>query len=139
MPRSDELRIVVGFDGSDAARRCLTRARGLHADAATIVVVAVVPDLRSPGLASELSGEPLDTESILAEARELLGGLPVTRIETRVERGDPAVVLTDVAREVGSGLLIVGRRGGDFVTRTLLGSVAERVVQQAPCDVLVVA
>lgn len=139
MPRSDELRIVVGFDGSDAARRCLTRARGLHADAATIVVVAVVPDLRSPGLASELSGEPLDTESILAEARELLGGLPAARIETRVERGDPAVVLIDVAREVGSGLLIVGRRGGDFVTRTLLGSVAERVVQQAPCDVLVVA
>jgi nucleotide-binding universal stress UspA family protein len=35
--------------------------------------------------------------------------------------------------------VIVGRRGGDFVTRTLLGSVAERVVQTAPCDVLVVA
>jgi nucleotide-binding universal stress UspA family protein len=32
----------------------------------------------------------------------------------------------------------VGRRGGDFVARTLLGSVAERIVKQAPCDVLVV-
>jgi nucleotide-binding universal stress UspA family protein len=40
---------------------------------------------------------------------------------------------------VAADLLVVGRRGGDFVARTLLGSVAQRVVQQAPCDVLVVA
>jgi nucleotide-binding universal stress UspA family protein len=53
--------------------------------------------------------------------------------------GDPAVVLVEVAREAAANLLVVGRRGGDFVVRTLLGSVAQRVVQQAPCDVLVVA
>ena len=45
----------------------------------------------------------------------------------------------DVAREVDADLLIVGRKGSDFVARTLLGSVAERVVQQARCDVLVVS
>jgi nucleotide-binding universal stress UspA family protein len=38
-----------------------------------------------------------------------------------------------------AGLLIIGRRGKDFVARTLLGSVATRLVEQAPCDVLVVA
>jgi nucleotide-binding universal stress UspA family protein len=48
-------------------------------------------------------------------------------------------VLIEIAREADADLLIVGRRGSDFVTRTLLGSVAERVVQQAHCDVLVVA
>jgi nucleotide-binding universal stress UspA family protein len=47
--------------------------------------------------------------------------------------------LVDVVREVAADLLVVGRRGDDFVARTLLGSVAQRVVQQAPCDVLVVA
>ena len=51
--------------------------------------------------------------------------------------GDPAVVLVDGARDVGADLLILGRRGGDFVTRTVLGSVAQRVVEQAPCDALV--
>jgi nucleotide-binding universal stress UspA family protein len=35
--------------------------------------------------------------------------------------------------------VIVGRRGNDFVARTLLGSVATRVVEHAPCNVLVVA
>jgi nucleotide-binding universal stress UspA family protein len=48
-------------------------------------------------------------------------------------------VLTDIASEVDAQLVVVGRRGGDFVRRTLLGSVAQRVVQEAPCDVLVVA
>jgi len=42
-------------------------------------------------------------------------------------------------RELEAQLVIVGRRGRDFVARTLLGSVAHRVVENAPCDVLVVA
>ena len=47
------------------------------------------------------------------------------------------MVLVDVAREVSADDVIVGRRGVDFVTRTVLGSVAQRAVEQAPCDVLV--
>jgi nucleotide-binding universal stress UspA family protein len=35
--------------------------------------------------------------------------------------------------------VIVGRRGKDFVARTLFGSVARRVVEQPPCDVLVIS
>jgi nucleotide-binding universal stress UspA family protein len=47
--------------------------------------------------------------------------------------------LVDIAREVAADLLVIGRRGDDFIARTLLGSVAQRAVQHAPCDVLVVA
>ena len=50
-----------------------------------------------------------------------------------------AAVLIQAARDSGAELVVVGRRGGDFVARTLLGSVSQRVVQNAPCDVLVVA
>ena len=57
-------------------------------------------------------------------------------VELREVTGDPAVVLVDIAREVAADLLVIGRRGGDFVARTLLGSVAQRAVQHAPCDVL---
>lgn len=70
---------------------------------------------------------------------EQLAGADGTAIERRAATGDPAVVLVETAREANADLLIVGRRGADFVTRTPLGSVAERVVQQARCDVLVVA
>ena len=129
--------VVVGYDGSDAARRGLERVRKLGPPTVRIVLVAVVSELRSAGLSSQLVDE-LEPRPLLEEARELLTGAEALRIETRAEVGDPAVVLVEIAREVDAELLVVGRRGGDFVARTLLGSVAERIVQQAPCDVLVV-
>jgi nucleotide-binding universal stress UspA family protein len=132
------LTIVVGYDGSDAARRALVRVRDLEPRAARVLLVAVAPDLRSAGLQSQLAGGTFDAARVSEEAFDLLDA-PNASVELRTMTGDPAVVLVEVAREVAANLLVVGRRGGDFVARTLLGSVAERVVQQAPCDVLVAA
>lgn len=133
------LTLVVGYDGSDGSRRALARVRDLTIDYRALVIVAVAPDIRSAGMGVDLAGPKVDTERLLGEARELLDGCEDAAIETRAAVGDPAIVLTDIAREVDAQLVVVGRRGGDFVRRTLLGSVAERVVQEAPCDVLVVA
>jgi nucleotide-binding universal stress UspA family protein len=135
----DATTIVLGYDGSDAARRGLARVGRLALDSVTVVVVSVAPDVRSPALGEPLVGHAGDTRRLLDEARELLGARAGLVVETREATGDPAVVLVDVAREVGAEIVIVGRRGSDFVARTLLGSVAERVVKSAPCDVLVVA
>jgi len=133
------LTIVVGYDGSDAARRALARVRDLEPRAARVLLVAVAPDLRSAGLQSQLAGGTFDAARLTEEAFDLLEAPNDSSVELRTMTGDPAVVLVEVAREVAADLLVVGRRGGDFVVRTLLGSVAQRVVQQAPCDVLVVA
>lgn len=132
------LKLVVGYDGSDAARRALARVREL-VDFQVLVIVAVAPDIRSAGLGAALGGPQIDTERLVAEARDQLGNCQGAAIEARTAVGDPAVVLTDIARELDAQLVIVGRRGRDFVARTLLGSVAHRVVENAPCDVLVVA
>jgi nucleotide-binding universal stress UspA family protein len=137
--RATNLTLVVGYDGSDGSRRALLRVRELAIGYTALVIVAVAPDIRSAGMGADLAGSRVDPERLLDEARQLLEGCDGTAIDTRAAVGDPAVVLTNVAREVGAQLVIVGRRGGDFVTRTLLGSVAQRVVQDAPCDVLVVA
>jgi nucleotide-binding universal stress UspA family protein len=140
-PTSDAdrgLAIVVGYDGSDTARRAVARAREIGPAASHILIVAVVPDIGPAGISAEASTGSLDAERAVAEARELLGAPAGVRIETRIATGDPALVLVDLAREAHARLMIVGRRGGDFVARTLLGSVAQRVVQTAPCDVLVV-
>ena len=139
MSGPEALTIVVGYDGSDAARRGLTRVRDFGERAAHVLVVAVASDLRSAGLGSQLAGGAFDAQQLTEEASHLLGASEGRRVETRTPVGDPAVVLVEAAREVAADLLVVGRRGGDFVARTLLGSVAQRVVQQAPCDVLVVA
>ena len=132
--------IVVGYDGSDAARRGLARVRQLVAEEAKLIVVSVAPNGGSGTIGHEpLLGSDFDAERLLAEAEELLGQTAGATVERRMAAGDPATVLLEVTREVDADLLIVGRRGSDFVTRTLLGSVAQRVVQQARCDVRVVA
>lgn len=46
----EALTIVVGYDGSDAARRALARVRVLGERASKVIVVAVATDLRSEGL-----------------------------------------------------------------------------------------
>ena len=130
--------IVLGYDGSESARRG-ERVRRLAVERPTVVVVAVAPEVRSAGLATELLSRAVDTDLLLAEAGELLATREDAAVQGRSAVGDPAVVLIDVAREVAADLIIVGRCGRDFVARTLHGPVAERVVQLAPCDVLVVA
>ena len=54
-------------------------------------------------------------------------------------KGDPAEELLNVARSVDADRIVIGRRGNNFVARMLMGSVATRVLEHAPCDVLVVA
>jgi nucleotide-binding universal stress UspA family protein len=136
---NEPLTIVVGYDGSHAARRGLGRVRDLGERASKVLVVAVVPALRSAGLATPLADDPLDAQRLLQEAFDMLERPERMHIELREATGDPGVVLVDIAREAAADLLIIGRQGGDFVARTLLGSVAQRAVQHAPCDVLVVA
>lgn len=141
MAREGEaLTIVVGYDGSDAARRGIAHLTRLATPPRKVIVVAVVPEIQSPSLLGEpLAGQDFDAERVLDEAAGLLSDGSGTAIERRAAAGDPASVLVEVTRDVDADLLIVGRRGADFVTRTLLGSVAQRVVEQASCDVLVVA
>jgi nucleotide-binding universal stress UspA family protein len=133
-------RVVVGFDGSEAAIRALGRAADDIEPGGTLTVVTVEPTAHSQGVLSEdlLSASP-DAARLLDEARLSLGVRDDITIEPIVRKGDPAAIVLEAARDAGADLIVIGRRGRDFAARALLGSVAERVVNQAPCDVLVVA
>lgn len=131
--------LVIGYDGSEAAQHALGRIQRWASPEASLIIVAVTPSVASPGLGAELADERLEAEAALQEASELLRDAgQLGPIETRTATGDPAEVLMQIVREVDADLLVVGRRGRDFLSRALLGSVAERVVRSAPCDVLVV-
>jgi nucleotide-binding universal stress UspA family protein len=58
-------------------------------------------------------------------------------VSTRAEEGDPAEALITVARETNAALIVVGARGDDYLARALRGSVGEKLVARAPCDLLV--
>lgn len=118
--------IVVGYDGSEAARRALDRAADLVDGYGSTLAVVSVAD-RDADL----------TERLLGEARERLFARQVSaRYLDPV--GEPADTLVETAGELGADLLVVGRRDHNALRRLALGSVSSRVLHRASCDVLVV-
>jgi nucleotide-binding universal stress UspA family protein len=63
---------------------------------------------------------------------------PGVELQRVLAVGRPAAVLCGAAGELGAALIVVGSHGRRGFERFLLGSVAEAVVRQAPCPVLVV-
>jgi nucleotide-binding universal stress UspA family protein len=59
-------------------------------------------------------------------------------IETLVITGRPASAIVEEASAGRFDLIVMGTHGRTGLTHALLGSVAERVVQKAPCPVLTV-
>jgi nucleotide-binding universal stress UspA family protein len=59
-------------------------------------------------------------------------------VETIVREGYPATAIEEEARDRNADLVVIGTRGHSGLKHLLLGSVAERVVQKAPCPVLAV-
>ena len=119
-------RIIVGFDGTEGARRALDAATQLMGYGSTLTVVRV----RREG-PSDDERDPLDA------ARDLLIERLITaRYEQRV--GDPADEIVGVARDLDADVIVVGRRGPKERNGAGPGSVSADVVRRAGCDVLVV-
>jgi nucleotide-binding universal stress UspA family protein len=112
--------IIVGYDGSEGARRALDRAAELMGYGGSLAVVYVVP---SSGNANGYH--------LLDEARALLNDRLLSA--RTVERfGDPTQELVQAARELHADLLVIG--DGETGPR----SVGTRLIHEAPCDVLIV-
>ena len=56
--------------------------------------------------------------------------------ECVVREGYPATVIEEEAVASGADLIVIGTRGLSGLKHLVLGSIAERVVQRAPCPVL---
>lgn len=73
----------------------------------------------------------------LEKARQMLH-LDVPEAQLRIRVGHPAEEIIREAEEGRYDLIVVGeRQHHDLVSRFLLGSTAERVVQHAPCPVII--
>ncbi len=132
------MKVVVGYDGSDHAKRALERAATLAgADGQFIVVASAEPRVESP-LTEGARLDPSEVEErrrAVADAQAFVGekGMDAQFVEAY---GDPGSAIIDAAE--GADLVVVGSRGLSRIERLLLGSVSTKVVQRAPCDVLVV-
>lgn len=138
------MKILVAHDGSNQADKALEEASRIAlVMAAQITIVTVAPDLC---LSDEVSASDctLITKSLLSEAENLMkkvtDGLVTKGIKADVvvKDGHPAEMIIETAKEVGADLVVIGSHGRHGAERFFLGSVSLKVVEHAPCHVLVI-
>jgi nucleotide-binding universal stress UspA family protein len=132
--------VVVPFDFSEHSELALKRALSLVEKPEQLHVLHVLPFLipTEPGVVWATIDDAHRIQHALETLKEAVDKLSVTGAELEVRLGDPGQVACDRAEELGAELIVVGSHGRTGLTRMLLGSVAERVVRLAHCQVLVV-
>jgi nucleotide-binding universal stress UspA family protein len=138
--------LLVPADGSDAsvaaARLAFRIARAFdgHVDLLYVLDTLLCEELRRfdkrevEEIRQELLEQGRRTLQALADEGERMG----IAVDPDVRRGDPFEEIVAAAREHGCDLVVMGHVGRRPRNKVLLGSVAERVVEFAPCPVMVV-
>jgi nucleotide-binding universal stress UspA family protein len=140
----DELqvrRILCPIDFSDFSRRTAAQAvalaRAFHAE---LHALFVFPVAREGGSAAgRLEAVDAAVRSVVADDLGDLfrpaqtAGVP---LHVSLRAGDPAAEIMAAAQETPADLVVMGTHGRSGVKRWALGSVADRVLRQAPCPVV---
>lgn len=71
----------------------------------------------------------------LEQVRPSNPNIPVSHV---LLEGDPATEITRFAADSGIDVIVIGTHGRTGVEQLVMGSVAEKVMREAPCSVLVV-
>jgi Universal stress protein UspA and related nucleotide-binding proteins len=137
-------KILVPIDGSDAALRAANYARIVaekFESAVTLLHVIEHPGYLSPDTnnlpESVIQDMDKNGEKVLAEALEIFADFD-GRISTKIEYGHAGIKITDLSKEYGYSLIVMGRRGLSGVKQLLIGSVSNYVLHYAKCPTLII-
>jgi len=138
--------LVVSTDGTPFAKRAVEMAfEWARRDHAKIIVVSVV----DTSVLADFVGEPERyREKVMRElehnAEEALARVGKMAAEAGVDaemivrRGRPHVEIVTAAASAEADLIVIGKRSGYRTGRHPIGSVTQRVLEDADCAVLVV-
>ena len=131
--------VVVGVDGSGTAKKAAERARDLaEALGATLHVVSAFDSDRigtfGAGSDQVVVSDADSAENVARLVANSLGG--ATTVTYAAARGKAAEALIQEAERVNAGIIVVGNRRMQGVGR-VLGSIANSVAHNAPCDVYI--
>lgn len=138
-------KILVPIDGSESAKLALDKAiqLGKH-NQSEIYVLSVAPEALMK-ISANLSTIDKDLNKdvynmiteILADASKVLKDYEYN--SSCVYRvGDAANEIVSYSKDIQADLIVMGHRGMGFVSRALLGSVSNKVINSSPVSVLVV-
>lgn len=122
--------IVVAMDGSSASERALDAAVDFARDRPAELVLTYA---RNHGIISEIDRRLAELEGQLRQR-----GLRVSTVVKESFLGEEAVMIAEVARDLGADLIVLGSRGRTPVTGLVLGSVSQRILHETPCPTLIV-
>jgi nucleotide-binding universal stress UspA family protein len=142
-------RILVGYDGSQGAKRALDRAiaeaRTTHSHI-TVVSVENLPlnpedprnygtlDDLSPGEGGRLSPPP-DVVAHLEEARDILAAAGL-RADLTWAAGEPGHEIVETAKRIKARTIVVGEHHHGFLSTLFGGDVDAEVQREAGCSVI---
>ena len=130
------MKIVVGYDGSDGAKRALDRAIALAGDDGQLTVVAA-SETHSHRHYRGPPSRPVRVRNAGATtSRRSRGSWRSAASAAIAAQGDPGAVILETAKD--ADLVVVGKRGLNPLRRLVLGSVSSKVISRADRDVLVV-
>lgn len=141
-PRVPYRRIIAAVDFSESSRVAVESALSMSSEAEVTVLYSLPSHfdslLADAGLFREemdaSRGERLELarDHMLEFTQEWNG-----KVRTMVADGPPAETIDESVRRRGADLVVVGSRGATATRMVLLGNVAEGLVGNAPCDVLI--
>jgi nucleotide-binding universal stress UspA family protein len=139
------MRILIASDLSAASDEAILQGLSLAGAAdqvalchvlATPPIHALFPQDYAADMQAQISLTPRLAEALRAQARRLVPGHPDV-LDTFVEQGTDYAQILERAEAFQADLIVVGSHGRTGFKRLVLGSVAERVVRYAHCNVLV--
>jgi len=133
-------KVVVPIDFSDSTPAILKRALEQVSDPTEIHCLHVLAPLStvSPAVMWGDMTDEKRTESVKDYFKKHYSDLGYTPAQLSVRIGDPGFEIASFAKEELADLIVIASHGHHGVAHLLLGSVTERVIREAKCDVLVV-
>jgi nucleotide-binding universal stress UspA family protein len=141
-------RALAPIDFSEASLQAArTALRLFHGEMTSTLVLLHVCELTVPATGTGFAPAAIDPDfwsNCEREAKAQLEQFAATlrrddvRVETVATRGFPSMAIIEQAGGLGVDLIAMGTHGRGGLNRILLGSIAERVLQDSPCAVLVV-
>lgn len=136
-------RILIGFDGSDGARKALdagiTLARALGAELHVIMVEEDLPKYAiTIGEYEEVKHQRDAYFAQLEQEARLAAQLAEIPVQTHIVAGHEVWVMVEFIQRHHVDLLVIGHQGHSTLHERVFGSTASALVSHAPCHVLVV-
>lgn len=143
------MKVLLAIDGSEISKEAVARVPDLvRLDGSEIILLTISPNPVMPDMTGFMAPPYIDynllsqqvkaeAESTLAEAADVLRGRGLEP-KTVFLQGDPGEEILEVIRNHGIDLVVVGSHGRTGFKKFLLGSVSAKIVNEAPCPVLVI-